>query len=447
MTKHDAPDTYDHWNPKRFKEALAKPDLGGLVNPLLDPPPPLLDSTHPIPSPETVSYEPLRAVWVRMAGYKPAWTPAIISYILPRSVTINRYFVFFIDGPSFDSALPFQSPNTSSVTPRWVVEEQGCRLWRPEDRQPANVKYTWISDANLKPWEGLHRESFLKAIKGLDGRKRKQLTDAVASGDRINADPSSVPALVVRDSKYRASVQAHSDQVAVDLVNVRPALKLHHLKLFLEANMIELHWRTIAYARQFVKAIPDEIFGGFHLIAAQDWPRDRDVDSGAASEVFLAYPGAILDEAEAIALESSCKNGIHEDRNRYVAEIPNTAEILDKSGSYNVNCTGRNLFVDGLKYADPTSPVWAPGPTVNHERTQYCKLAPHHVSGGESIRGFWLQRKRGEIITKGEPLFWSYDGGAGKFDADFGLKSAPPPTGWISTKEILEIENAPSRVA
>jgi hypothetical protein len=77
---------------------------------------------------------------------------------------------------------------------------------------------------------------------------------------------------------------------------------------------------------------------------------------------------------------------------------------------------------------------------VNHERVKYCKLAPYHVVGtGDSMRGFWLQRKKGEIITKGEPLFWSYDCGAGKFDKDYGLStSTPPPIGWISTEDIIK---------
>jgi hypothetical protein len=211
------------------------------------------------------------------------------------------------------------------------------------------------------------------------------------------------------------------------------------LRLFLETNMIELHWRCIGYARQFVKAVPDEIFGGFHLIAAQDWPTDKDVDRGIP-EVCLIYPGQVLTSDEARELENACKSGIHEDRNRYVAEMPNTAVIYDKTGKVNVNSTGKNLFVDGFKYADPLSPIWAPGPTVNHERVKYCKLAPYHVVGtGDSMRGFWLQRKKGEIITKGEPLFWSYDCGAGKFDKDYGLStSTPPPIGWISTEDIIK---------
>lgn len=437
------PENYDQTNPKRLKECVLKSDMNGLINPLLD------TEVVPVtilPGLKTVgpSMPILTPVWVKMTGFKPAWSPGIISFSFPESSQIqNRNFVFFIEGSVFDTAAASenaQPANGHSAKAKWVIEEQAASIRKPKDKLPPGVKYAWISDANIKSLNGGHREGFVRAIQSLDSRKKKFLNEAILHADRMLADASSVPRFVVRDFLYRSSVQAHSDQVTREIEQIRPALKLNHLKLFIEANMMELHWRTIAYARQFVKAIKDEIFGGFHLVAAQDWPRDKDVDAGVP-EVFLVYPGSILSEAEAQELEASCKSGIHEDRNRYVAEIPNTAVILDKTGQNNVNWTGKNLFVDGLKYANPQSPTWAPGPTVNHERTKYCKLAPHHVEGTDtSLRGFWLQRKRGEVITKGEPLFWSYDCGRGKFDADFGLIDAPPPVGWISTKDIHAIE-------
>jgi hypothetical protein len=446
MKTKENPEMYDQTNPKRLKEYILKPDLSGLVNPLNDIE--LVEDLIPTAPSDTI-IPPLSPVWVRMVGFRPAWSPAIVSFVFPASASItNRYFVFFIQGEAFEIPTQTESSENSGPdnagevlkVPSWVKIEQATQIRKQEDKLPHGVQYAWISDANIKPWTGEHVEGFIKTVNSLDARKKRLFKDAISHGDRMLADKSSIPRFVVRDSNYRKSVQEHSDEVSRELGTVRPALKLQHLKIFLEANMMELHWRTIAYARQFVKAVKDEVFGGYHLIAAQDWPRDRDVDNGIP-EVFLVYPGAILSEQEAFELESSCKSGIHEDRNRYVAEIPNTAVIYDKTGKVNINYTGRNLFVDGFKYADPTSPVWAPGPTVNHERTKYCKLAPHHVSGTDtSLRGFWLQRKRGEVIIKGEPLFWSYDCGAGKFDADFGLVTAAPPIGWISTREILALE-------
>ena len=291
----------------------------------------------------------------------------------------------------------------------------------------------------VKPWSCPQAQSFIKQVSAAPSSLRKrQLTAAIELGNQIIENPQLVPEYIRRESLRRSAVQSHAEEVMRSMDSVRTVLKLHHLKLFMESNMVELHWRTIGYARQYVKAVPDEIFGGFHLIAAQDWPTDKDIENGVP-DVFLMYPGAVLTEAEAIELEDACKSGIHEDRNRYVAEIPNTSIIWDKTKTFNVNTTGKNLFVDGFKYADPLSPIWAPGPTVNHERVKYCKLAPYHVTGtNESMRGFWLQRKKGEIITKGEPLFWSYDCGAGKFDKDYGLNaSTPPPIGWRSTDDIL----------
>jgi hypothetical protein len=422
------------------RQKIMKPDLAGLVDPLTDESIPLLNQTTSV-SETSESFRLLQVVWTKMIGYKPSWTPGIISAIGQN----NQYLILFIQGPNFaeegssenTTPTPNRPPLDSSALPKWYIEEHGLvdgARWLPPD-----VQYAHITGSDLRPWEGPHADNLIKAISKLtDSRKRRMYLDAILSGNRMHARPESIPTFVIKDSEYRQCVQQHSASVSADLAVVRPLLKMAHLKLFLECNMMELHWRTIAYARQYVRAVGDEIFGGYHLIAAQDWPRDEEVEKGVP-DVILMYPGAVLTADEAAALEVEERNGVHVDRNRYVAEMPNTAEILDKSGTVNLNTTKTNLFVDGLKYSDPTSPLWAPGPTVNHERTQYCKLEPHHVSGKEPIRGFWLQRKRGEIITKGEPLFWSYDCGAGKFDADYGLHKLPPPIGWISSDEIRKL--------
>lgn len=439
---------------KRVKQSILKPDLPGLVNPIDDES--LAQDIKPLNAQVSAPPQgcgPLSIVWVKVAGYKPSWSPGIVSHILPSSTDVEkRYFVFFIDNLAFEAAQETENTSPSNgktsdrySNPEWYIQSQSLAAEGEHNYSniPRGVQYAWVAEADVNAWHSGNRDKYIKTICGLDARKRVQYQNAIAYGDRMHADPSSIPLFVLRDSNYRESVQKHTDSVQIDLTRVRPALKLEHLKVFLEANMIELHWRTIAYARQFVKAVKDEVFGGFHLIAAQDWPRDADVDRGVP-DVFLIYPGTILTEDEANKMDSdeTCRKGIHEDRNRYVAEIPNTAEILDKSGTYNINYTRKNLFVDGFKYSDPESPLWAPGPTVNHERVKYCKLAPHHVSGNDSIRGFWLQRKRGEVIVKGEPLFWSYDCGAGKFDSDFRLDqpNVPPPVGWRSSKSILAAE-------
>ena len=443
---------------KQKKEStILKSDLPGLIDPLQEEGlyEDIVNSTGTADSgsPPAPGCGPLAIVWVKVAGYKPLWSPGIVSHVLPSFVGVtNRYFTFFIDNSVFEAAEEAENVGATSnklrttSKPNWYLESEGSEETDHHDYSsiPPGIQYAWVTEVDLNPWNCVNREKFILAISKLESKKRKSYSNAIAYGDRMHSDPSSIPVFLVRDSNYRESVQKHTDSVNLDLARVRPALKLEHLKVFLEANMIELHWRTIAYARQFVKAVKDEVFGGYHLIAAQDWPRDADVDRGIP-DVFLIYPGTILTESETKILDSEeyCKKGIHEDRNRYVAEIPNTAEIFDKSGKYNVNFTQKNLFVDGFKYSNPESPLWAPGPTVNHERVKYCKLAPHHVSGNQSIRGFWLQRKRGEVIMRGEPLFWSYDCGAGKFDADFGLNkpNVPPPIGWRSSKSILSSEH------
>ena len=444
---------------KRRKELLLKPDLTGLVDPLEEDlsVQPVVTPDLPDEEPGTFDCHPESVVWARMVGYKPSWSPAVVSFIAPETEGVrNRFFVFFIEESSFGNSergSENSSPSSNSdsvprMLPKWFLEEQAAARRDSSDHIPPNVKYAWIAGSDIRPWEGDHKDGMIKAIAKLDARKRGMYQRAVACGDRMHERPESVPKFVGLDTHYRRAVYGHTQSVATELDTVRPALKMAHLKLFLECNMMELHWRTIAYARLFVRAVQDEIFGGYHLIAAQDWPTDKQVEAGVP-DVFLIYAGTVLTEQEAVALETedACMQGVHEDRNRYVAEIPNTASILDKSGKHNINYTNRNLFVDGLKYADPESPLWAPGPTVNHERVKYCKLEPHHVSGTESIRGFWLQRKRGEVITKGEPLFWSYDCGAGKFDSDFGLDKpgVPPPIGWKSTSSILSDTSSKSR--
>jgi len=429
---------------KRFKDALLSSETVGLADPSDDPTLSTCAAT-PIPSSPSAplgdELAPLKPVWAKLVGYKPTWSPAVVSYIYTEHVTgPNRMVVFFLESFTSESKEEINHRNLPVSAPRWFLEEECMRISGPEYPRTKNIQSTFLNPHTcVKPWIGPHTDSFSKNIHSLSSVPRKKLLlSAIDLANRIAQSPDSVPAYIRKDYLKRGTVQSHCESQMVCMDTVRAQLKLHHLKLFLESNMIELHWRTIGYARQFVKAVPDEIFGGFHLIAAQDWPTDRDVENGVP-DVFLIYPGTVLTEKEALELENACKSGIHEDRNRYVAEIPNTAIILDKTKTMNLNSTGKNLFVDGFKYADPTSPIWAPGPTVNHERVKYCKLAPHHVTGTtDSMRGFWLQRKRGEIITKGEPLFWSYDCGAGKFDKDYGLTSnTPPPIGWRSTDDIV----------
>ena len=433
---------------KRFKDATLAPDTIGLADPCDDP---SLSTCAATPVPASPSaplgdeLAPLKPVWAKMVGYKPTWSPAIVSYIYTEHVTgPNRMVVFFLESfvnsSEMNERMQSIDPRTHLQLPKWFIEEEGMRITPSDYPRTKNIQNTFLNPHTcVKPWSGSHMDSFIKNIESVSSSARKKLLlGAVELANHIHQSADCVPQYVRKDYMKRASIQAHCESQLVSMDSVRLQLKLHHLKLFLESNMIELHWRTIGYARQYVKAVADEIFGGFHLIAAQDWPTDKDVDNGVP-DVFLIYPGTVLTESEAIELENACKSGIHEDRNRYVAEIPNTAVIFDKTKTVNINSTGTNLFVDGFKYADPTSPIWAPGPTVNHERVKYCKLAPHHVTGtSDSMRGFWLQRKRGEVITKGEPLFWSYDCGAGKFDKDYGLTaSTPPPIGWRSTEEIL----------
>ncbi|EER15617.1 hypothetical protein Pmar_PMAR008311, partial [Perkinsus marinus ATCC 50983] len=218
-------------------------------------------------------------------------------------------------------------------------------------------------------------------------------------------------------------------------------------KKYLELCILELQGRCLGRAKQFVEAVKDEHYGGWHLIAAQDWPTDEQVRQGLEEDVMLVYAGSVLTREEAMQMETASEN-VHTDDNRYVAEIPNSNFMWDLYSSRKMVETEHNFFVNGAQYADPSSLMWSIGPTVNHERVEYCKLEPRHCevklrrasskNGDENqwLRGFWLQRKRGEIITEGEPLFWSYDGGAGKFDRDFNLIGAPPPQGWISTEEI-----------
>lgn len=366
-------------------------------------------------------------VWAKLVGFTPLWTPALISYIY-RDGECAVFFLSRALYPVSGKGSKKQKNSTESILPSWHSESLKVR---PYEEPVGPVQFSFIPVSNVLSWEGVHKEGFLTQVK--NSSKSKLYTDSILLGDELNADGfidrSVWPPFFVKDHLLRSQVEGHSlEQESVVEAQVRPALRLHHLKLFIETNLIELHWRTIAHARQFVKAVPDEIFGGYHLIAAQDWPTDRDVSSGVG-DVFLVYVGNILSYDEANQEES--ETVLHQDLNRYVAEIPNTSEIFDKKKN-NLNHTGKNLYVDGLKYADPCSPLWAPAPTVNHERVEYCKLEPHHVcEENNTMRGFWLQRKKGAVIYKGEPLFWSYDCGAGKFDSDFNLTpNTPPPIGW-----------------
>jgi hypothetical protein len=419
-------------------------EMSGLVNPLEDGSTEDNKTIHT--SVFTEQIRPLSLIWAKVTGFKPAWCPAVICYECE-----GHFMVYFLEGlarpvPSSENkeneqeAIQAVKPESPANLPSWYIEELSMRI-EPGDT-PTAAKYAWVLPECVELWgtsSPNHASHLERALKAPEPKRRNQLKMAIEYADDIHFRRSSIPAFIGKEARAREFSHTHAISQLAMIRSIRNALKMQHLKLFLESNMMELHWRTIAYARQFVRAVKDEIFGGYHLIATQDWPTDKEIDSGGVSDVFLVYPGSILTESEAKTLENSCRSGIHDDPNRYVAEIPNTDVILDKSKKHNVNFTRKNLYVDGLKYSNPEDPCWAPGPTANHERVAYCKLAPHHVVDTGSIRGFWLQRKRGEIILKGEPLFWSYDCGAGKFDADFGLTNdTPPPIGWIPTAEIIK---------
>ncbi|EER16269.1 hypothetical protein Pmar_PMAR003733 [Perkinsus marinus ATCC 50983] len=58
-----------------------------------------------------------------------------------------------------------------------------------------------------------------------------------------------------------------------------------------EVFLIELQGRCLGRAKQFVEAVKDEHYGGWHLIAAQDWPTDEQVRQGLEEDVMLVYAG------------------------------------------------------------------------------------------------------------------------------------------------------------
>ena len=365
----------------------------------------------------------LSVVWAKVPG--TLWAPGIVTGFNNTGAT--EYVVFFLEGVVPVSHT--EEISTSNI-PSWLAAELECEV-QPWERL-STAKYAFLPQSAVKPWKCQTSEQMLKLIKGA---RKRELFHATEIAESIDSGAIAIPAHMRKDALARSRAQKHAEESLQAMTTVRPALKLQHLKLFLETNLVELHWRTIARARQYVRVVHDETFGGYHLIAAQDWPTDREIDEGKEQDVFLVYPGRVLTSEEAHSMEAETQrdvsdlSAVHVDRNRYVAEIPGTVTILDKNGQSNLNSSGFNFYVDGIEYADPNSALWAPAPTVNHERVEYCKLEPHH-STADSMKGFWLQRKRGEIIHRGEPLFWSYDCGAGKFDADFGLIGKPPPVGW-----------------
>jgi hypothetical protein len=427
-SESEAPDLVEE-EPRKKKNRLDLCPLRPPIDPLELDYVPTPSTEAPAVEPQVRTVEPLEVVWAKVAGAKPAWAPAVLGFIYPQSTSPTPFFVWFLEGVDADTSPP---PPPQTDGPSWYLASLETKCIKPR-----GVKCAYLTWQNVKPFDGPHREGYLKGIAATNnGTRKKQLMDAVVLGDSIRAGLTPIPDFILRDQKGKQNVLDHEQYAAKQLdVVVLPGVKLENVKLYIECNMLQLHWRCITRAFEFVRVIQDEVFGGWHLIAAKDWPTDKEVDAGV-QDVLLVYPGQVLTEAEALVLEESCKSGIHDDRNRYVAEIPNTAQILDRGNNVNLNGTGKNLFVDGFKFADPGTSIWAPGPTVNHERMEYCKLEPRH-SLSNDIRGFWLQRKRGEIITRDEPLFWSYDCGAGKFDQDFGLVGKEPPVGWVSTAQVL----------
>ena len=395
------------------------PVLVGLIDPTKS------VDTHVVCAPVSSDISPLNVVWARLAGFKPLWTPAIVTYVYKD----GECSVFFLS-----TFARVEEQEVGNVESGWLGEEESMRLL-PTDKPTGKVQFAFIPYTDCCLWNSEGCCMLAEYEKTAGSQNTLKIANALFDKSM------GVPAFIMKDHLYRSSVENHSvAQTQIVNKSVIPSLRLHHLKLFIECNLMELFWRTIAHARQFVKPVLDETYGGYHLIAAQNWPTDSDIAAGRATEVCLVYCGNILVHDEAIRCDSS-----NNDWNRYVAEIPNTCTIWDKSGTVNINHTGKNLYVNGLKYSDPNSSLWAPGPTVNHERTKYCKLEPHHVNDQSGMKGFWLQRKRGHTITKGEPLFWSYDGGAGKFDQDFNLANAPPPRGWIPTQDFKPAKRKATR--
>ena len=141
--------------------------------------------------------EPLSIVWVRVIGYKPSWSPGIVSHVLPSSLGFaKRFFVFFIDNSAFETAL-LESEN---VRPLNRILEDGEHEYT---HIPAGIQYAWVTEADINSWDSINREKYIKTIAGLDLKKRKLYQNAISYGDRMHADRSSIPDFVVRDSHYR----------------------------------------------------------------------------------------------------------------------------------------------------------------------------------------------------------------------------------------------------
>ncbi|KAF4659491.1 8-oxoguanine glycosylase ogg1 [Perkinsus chesapeaki] len=451
-------------------------------------------------------------VWARMPGKGPSWTPAVLTHVLKESTSSSRYMVYFLereelpvmhlrptqsvssvveDASTVESGVegsvkesesaPAESSEVKSETSvsageneaaaapsstealgtedqygrpisQWLRDALQTRL-TPAERE-RNCKYNWLERNAIQAWSCDRKPEYERIIKRAPSHKRRHLLDAILFGDAYYSgkfddwERKGLPTHIYKDYLRQKSVQEHIESQGKFYEATKNTLSVMYMKCFLEMSLIELHWRCACRTRQFVKAVRDDHYGGWHLIAAQDWPTDEQIDEGLEEEVILVYAGTLLTYEEAMDMERRSED-VHTDLNRYVAEVPNSNCIWDFSRDMRLLPTEDNFFVDGRSYADPTTPWWSPGPTVNHERVEYCKLEPRHCEAGRQrkrrsdedsprdwLRGFWLQRKKGEVITCGEPLFWSYDGGAGKFDRDFNLIGAPPPQGWISTAEI-----------
>ncbi|KAF4691684.1 8-oxoguanine glycosylase ogg1 [Perkinsus olseni] len=417
-------------------------------------------------------------VWARIPVRGPSWTPAVLTHVLKGEAITAPYMVYFLEREQLPVAHLRPSQSASSVVgdastvsesgaegsvketsseptvsaeeksvenmsvtdeisvtskqlatrdehgrpiSEWLRELMARRLTSDErDRAP---KFSWLERNAIQPWNCPRKQDYEKIIHRAPPHKKRSLSDAVLFGDAFHSgefddrEGKGLPSHIFKEYLRQQKHQAHIEAQNKSMVLSERFYVETFTKKYLELSLLELQCRCLGRARQFVKAVEDEHYGGWHLIAAQDWPTDDQIRQGLEEDVILVYAGSVLTREEAMQMEASSEN-VHTDDNR-------------------------------AQYADPTSKMWSIGPTVNHERVEYCKLEPRHCevrlsrssSGhssdeGQLLRGFWLQRKRGEIITEGEPLFWSYDGGAGKFDRDFNLIGAPPPQGWISTEEI-----------
>ncbi|KAF4715814.1 8-oxoguanine glycosylase ogg1, partial [Perkinsus olseni] len=448
-------------------------------------------------------------VWARIPVRGPSWTPAVLTHVLKGEAITAPYMVYFLEREQLPVAHLRPSQSASSVVgdastvsesgaegsvketsseptvsaeeksvenmsvtdeisvtskqlatrdehgrpiSEWLRELMARRLTSDErDRAP---KFSWLERNAIQPWNCPRKQDYEKIIHRAPPHKKRSLSDAVLFGDAFHSgefddrEGKGLPSHIFKEYLRQQKHQAHIEAQNKSMVLSERFYVETFTKKYLELSLLELQCRCLGRARQFVKAVEDEHYGGWHLIAAQDWPTDDQIRQGLEEDVILVYAGSVLTREEAMQMEASSEN-VHTDDNRYVAEIPNSNFVWDLFSTMKMIETKDNYFVNGAQYADPTSMMWSIGPTVNHERAEYCKLEPRHCevrlsrssSGhssdeGQLLRGFWLQRKRGEIITEGEPLFWSYDGGAGKFDRDFNLIGAPPPQGWISTEEI-----------